>query len=181
MLIVFIIGIVLLKETFTVPKLLGVLSLLVGGLVLTWKGMPFGRVWDKGIQLVLLSAVFRSIGSVIDKVAMGYFSQQLYGFIEFLIPSLAVWMIAKAKIKQMDRLIKRKGWWVLLSSLLVAVDYYCELSAFKLMEVSVSFPLFALSQVLIVIGGITLLGERDSLPQKILGTIFMIAGGWLLV
>src|SRR3989344_2495741 len=151
-------SVIFLKETITLPKIIGTLLIFFGVIVLTYKDKNvFGRLSDRGIQLTLLTALLIAIVSVLDKVAMRYFSVGLYGFLVYMIPGLLIGIFASKKLNEIKKLIREKGFVVLISSVLGFLFYYLRLKAYSLEEVSKVFPITQLSVLVVVFGGIFIL------------------------
>jgi len=176
-----ILSVVFLKEVLTFEKVLGTVIIFVGFLVLHHSRKVTLFKWtDKGIKLVLLAAFLIAISSIIDKYALTFFTAGMYGGLVFLLPGLFLGVFAMRKKGRVKSLLKNKLRWLLTAVVLSVVAYYFMLSAYKLADASLVFPIVRSATIITVLGGITFLGERKQIAKKIVATLIVLAGVVLL-
>ena len=169
-------SVLLLAEILTSNKIIGTLLIFLGIVLLTYerKGR-FRRFSEKGVQFTILTAFLVALVAIVDKAGMNYFSQGTWGFLVYLIPGLILMPLMRKRIPELRRLFKR--WPLVLAAVALApAYYYAELSAFKLADASLVFPVVRLSTMVAVIGGIILLREREEIPRKLISTAIVILG-----
>jgi len=76
----FIFAIVLLKEVFTVYKMLGVILIVLGIAILTWKKGAFKHLRHPGVNIAIAGAIVVGFITIIDKYNMNFFDPIFYGF-----------------------------------------------------------------------------------------------------
>lgn len=174
-------SVIFLKESITLLKVVGTFLIFFGVIILTYKNKKvFGKLSDRGVQLTLLTALLIALVSILDKVAIKYFSVGLYGFLVYLIPGSLIGLFAFNKTKEIKKLIKERALVVLISAILGFLFYYLRLKAYSLEEVSKVFPITQLSTLVVVFGGIFILREKTDIFKKILSAIIMILGAILI-
>jgi drug/metabolite transporter (DMT)-like permease len=177
-LLVFLLALAFLGEAFTMSKLAGTLFIFLGVVLLTWSGGLFRRFRERGVQLVMVTVLFSSFVSLIDKVAVQYFSAGVYGLLVWLIPAMILGVIAYRELPKLKHTITKRLHYILLASIFISFAYFFELTAYKLpgAQISLIFPILRLSPLVSTTLGIALLGERKELGRRILGALVMIAG-----
>lgn len=167
----------LISEALTFHKTFGTILIFFGMILLTYKrGKLFGRLSDIGVRLTLFTSFLMALVSVVDKVALKYWSVSTYAFVAFLIPGLILGAITVKRMDRFVKLIKSKLLLLVLTSILGVGVAYFQFSAYKLTDVSNVFPVFRLSTLVATVGGIILLKEKKDILQKIVGAIIMIIG-----
>lgn len=135
---------------------------------------------DKGIKIVLLQAVSAAVITIFIKTASAYTS----------IPVLMVWMslpslfifplLVKDTRKRLSRFVGQNPISVFgfaLSSLFAMYGY---VFAVKHGSVSIATAIYHAMIIVAVVAGITVLGEKEDVAKKIIGTLVTIAGILLL-
>lgn len=160
-------------ETFTPIQLGGLLVLFLG---VSAVAAPHKLRGDKGVQFALLSAFLFSITTIMIKATIGSIppAAQVAGL---ALPSLIVFpMFSKnfgSKLKQFTR--DRMALKLVAASSSVAV-LFLTVYAYAIGPAAKIGAIFQGSLVLSVFAGIILLGEREDLSRKLLGSILVIIG-----
>lgn len=169
-----------LSEPFPLSKIIGTILIFVGIFMLNLRKRIFS-LKDFGIQLIILTAFLVSVATTVDKIALGFFSPVVYGFFIFLADTIAFGFIASKRIVHLKGLLKSKMKIIVVAGFIDAIAYLGILSALKLQQASISFPLIILgSGMTAVIGGIIILKERQNILQKIFGSLIAILGALLV-
>lgn len=175
---------VFLGENVTLAKILGTLVIFTGIVMLTWKKGSLDKLKDKGIQLVLLTALLTAMVTLLDKHNMTLgISKGFYGMVMYLIPCALHGVRAKSRGRKIKRIIKNQGPYVLLVGLIYGVLYYylfLYAYSFPEAEISIIYPISQLKILLAVILGYLWLGETQSLGKKLAASALMIAGAVLV-
>lgn len=177
----FIGGALFLSEPFTLMKV-GAVALIVGGnIVALYK--HGGAVSAKGALYMLGVVIGLGMGYVADKFVIGHYPIALYSAISYFFPSLyclAILAFQKGWIAELKNESVRLGWKLPILALVGTAGYYFALKTFLIADVSVAVPVIFTSTIFTALGGILILGERGSIPQKILGALIVFSGVVLL-
>jgi drug/metabolite transporter (DMT)-like permease len=168
---------IILGELITMQKILGVALIFLGLVYLNYKKGSWGSFADRGVQLTFLVAIISALTAVVDKKATAYWTPGVYGALVYIIPSIFIGAYAiTQKGKDVKHIIKTKHSWLIAVVILGFIFYFCQLSALKLAEASVVYPVLRMSSLFTVLGGIIFLNERSDILKKIISTIVVIAG-----
>jgi len=180
-LFLFIFSVILLSETITIEKIIGIFLIFCGLIILTYKPkIKFGTLKDKGVQLTLIGALLSAFVAIIDKKSLDYFTPGTYGFLVYLIPALIFIIFGRKHYHDIKKILKTKKIYLITVVFLGFLFYYFQLKAYSLAEVSQVFPITRLSALITVIGGIIFLRERKELGKKIISTLIILIGAILL-
>ncbi len=170
-----------LKEPLTFEKILGSLFVFFGAFLLSYrKGQKLGKLTEIGYQLTILSSFLVALVSIVDKVALRYWSSTFYSFSVYFFPALILGGFIVKRTNKLKELIKSRWKALIIVVILQVIYYYSRLEAFKLAQVSIVFPILKLSILVGVFGGIIFLKEKERILQKIISALFMIIGAWLV-
>jgi uncharacterized membrane protein len=173
----FILAIVILKETLTVSKVLGVTLIFIGILVVSYKKRKkFGSLTEPGVIYTLLSALFTSFVLIIDSVGSKLTDPGVYAFFVYLIPAIFLFIPAMKKKKQIKKILTNRFNITSLSVFLGAISYYLIILAFQYGEASVVIPISEASFIFSVLGGIIILKERKNIKRKLIGSGIIFIG-----
>ena len=129
------------------------------------------------------AVVLISIGIAFDKYLLFYFSPIFYIFIAFLGLPLPMLLMRKEAVPDFFWFLKniRKNYKIIGVTLLLVIGAVSLMFAYKTGgEISRITPITGFGTVLLVVGGIVFLKERDHLWKKIVATLFGIIGVILL-
>lgn len=174
---VVVLAFIFLGESLQAKQYIGIFILFIG---LSIAVSPHKFFMDKGIKIALLNAVGAAIITVLIKAASSYAS----------IPVLMVWMslpslfifplLIKDTRKRLSQFVGQNPMAVFgfTGSSLFAMYGY--VFAIKHGSVSIATAVYHAMIIVAVVAGITLLGEKEDVVKKILGTLVTIAGILLL-
>ena len=166
----------LLSEVITLNKIFGVFLIIAGTTILTIKkGKLFGKLKEFGIQMTLLYAFLVSIANVTDKFVVGFVPPATYGLFAYLLPGLVIGMSTK-KLTSLPKIFRGRLKILLLAAGMDVAAYFLALNAYQLADVGNIIPVFQISTMISVLGGIILLRERTEISKKIVGAILTIFG-----
>lgn len=163
---IFLGGVLVLGEPFSIAKGLGVLLIIGGAVLAVWEGSGFGL--SRGLGLVLAGTLTASTSSLIGKtIVEETLSPTLYlGLISAL---AALWLFIGLP-NRIERIAKewRFHWSrVLIVGGVLGVTVFLLFKAYQIGQASRVGPVYGFSLVLSVLGGILLLGEREHVRLKV--------------
>ncbi len=165
-----------LKEEITIFRVISSVFIFLGLFVLTFEKKPFRRISERGVQLAIITAFFISLSALLDKIAIQCFSQNFYGFLQFILPAVYFLPLIVKRKERMLNFIREAAGFIALTSFMSAWRFYFQLTAYKYLELSLAFPLMRVSVLVTTFAGITFLGETKRIKQKIFGSILMFVG-----
>ena len=171
---------VFLGEVLTTNKILGTFLIFFGLIVLTYKRKALGRFREPGVNLVLLMSFLWSLVGLIDKTALNYWPVPTYSFMVFLFPSLIMGAVTTRRVDKLVRMVKDRFWYIVAGSLSIVTTAYTGFVAIKLTDISNAVPVFKLSALVSVLGGVLLLKEEKEIWKKAVGAVIMILGAVLI-
>lgn len=173
-------GLLIFGEKITAAKLLGVSLIVLSNLAVLWQG---GRPRpSRGFLLGLLGVFVFVSYSFVDKSLLRIFSPNLYKALLLSIES--VWLFLSLGGQRFNRSfseIKLQGWPITIVGPLLSVALLLVARAFQAGgEASRVLPILSLSTVLVTIGGVVLLGEKEGLGRKLLSALVALAGAFFI-
>jgi len=175
---VFIFGIIILGEHFSLLKFIGTILTLISGWLLVNKLKKKQSI--KGIILAFVSTLFYAIVIVFYKFLFVEFNSSSLTFFIFFIPAIINLIIMPNSIKRILSMIKE-------SKLVVVIA--CSLGAFANLSMNYALTFGEISKVLVIIEAfliVTLVGEHIFLKEKknllikILAVIIVVVGAILI-
>lgn len=183
--IIFIFSIILLKESITIPKILGIALIIYGLSFLREQKSVISSLKavfkDQSCQFYLLFMLMLALGRVIDKRGISYFPTTTYSFLEFAISValLLIFLAAKRELPETLNYGKRKLGWAAGAGIVIAIKYVAYLKAISQIELSVVSPISSLGAlVALALAAIFL---KEKVKKRWWAAILMIAGAALLV
>jgi len=174
-------GAFILKEAATWNRIIGTILIFIGACFLLWHPeKKFGRLRDSGIKWTLLTAFLLAVVAIIDKYALTWFVPEVYGLMVFLIPGIILSFFLKGRIHHVRHLLKKRKFVTFSAIILGSASYYFMLRAFKIADITFVYPLIQLETIVVILGGIILLGEREHFWQKIIAGVIVVAGALII-
>lgn len=177
--IVLLLSFLFLNEALTLNKVIGVLIIIIGAVILSYKVRRKYKITRTGMRLMITYLILYSVIRILDKATIIYFNPGFYGFLLFLIPGLLLTLNYARKEKR----AKVTGKNLLLSILLGFLGflgYYFVLLAYQLTEVSRITPLLQLNIIIAMIGGFFFYKEKGLL-RKSIGALIVLIGAILII
>lgn len=174
-------GILLLGETTSGIKLVGILLVLMGILISSIRKGKF--VYNKWVFVQLISSIGFGISVLLDKVVSPHFSSGIYLFFSVFITSLGLLLLARWKKVLTYILSFNKMYYAttFLTSFLFIAAYYVVIRVYGMGgDVVIVTALTQIKLPLIVLGGYYIYHEKNDLSQKVLGVITVLVGIILL-
>ncbi len=169
----------ILGEPLTPLKIIGVGLIMLGNFLISFGKQKLKL--SRGMIIIIVASLMFSTINFGDKYLLGFFSTALYNFILYSVSSLILLSFIKFDVKKIINELKLHGPIVFLTGLIFAVGIYFFEKSIKLGEVSRVVQIHSSSIIFTVLLGIILLKERENLWKKILATISVFVGVYLLI
>lgn len=172
-------GFISFKEKLTVEKLLGAFLLIGSNIFVffrkdSWKNKKY-------IIIGVVANIAMGIALFLDVSTSTNFSLAIYISLTLLIPALINSLVEKIKFTDLRYEYKiNKSRLILLTGILWSIMMFSKLLSYRFGEVTKIAPLCSLSVMLNVIVAYVFFKERDNLLRKIIASIFIIIGVFLI-
>ncbi len=176
--VTFVASCIFLGESFTLQKVVAVMLILLGNLLIVYKGTTIK--FDKAFFLAVFAAVSIGIGLTIDKRASIAYALPVYAFINFFVPALYNIFLPPLPFSTIAREVKGALWKIALLAAIGVLGYYFTLKSLSLAEASKVVPIISSSIILVVLAGAIFLKERSHLGRKTIASICVCIGVVLL-
>ena len=179
--VTFLVAVALLHESFTLAKAVAIGLIVLGNVLALYQRNTAFPI--RGVLYMLIIASALGCAYVADKFSLPHYPLPLYASITYFVPALYCLLVILARrspVKSITEEMRRGGWRVPFLAALGVVGYYFSLKAVLLTEVSRVLPIMYCSTILTALGGILILKERGSVPQKLIGAVITVLGVLLL-
>lgn len=173
----FSLSIIVLGESFTVPKAAGAGLIIGGNLLIAFKNKQLK--FDRGWWWALVPPIAIGVAWTIDKVASSYYPLSLYSTLIWA-AGIIIIVLPKISVRELGWELKNAGGRVWVMAVLSVGNYYLLLKALSMQEASRVIMVFATQGVLVVLAGIIFLRERTQIFRKIVAAC-LVFGGILLL
>ena len=176
---ILVMGFISFKEKLTVEKLLGAILLIGSNIFVffrkdSWKNKKY-------IIIGVVANIAMGIALFLDVSTSTNFNLAIYISLTLLIPALINSLVEKIKFTDLRYEYKiNKSKLILLTGILWSVMMLSKLLSYRFGEVTKIAPLCSLSVMLNVIVAYVFFKERDNLLRKIIASIFIIIGVFLI-
>ncbi len=172
---------IFLREQVDLVRIIGMLLVLAGITVVSWKGKEWKL--NKGHLFVLAGAFFSGLSFTNDAFLLNHFEAPSYSAIAFLFPALLLLAIRPKSISKFRLFLDKKRLFrMVIASFLLGVGtlgvYY---SYQRGGDASQIMPISQSSVILVVILAFIFLKERNRFTQKVIGSLLAFIGIWLLM
>lgn len=173
--VTFIVSILVLDETFSGNKVLGMGLIIAGNLIALYK--HGGYVTRRGLMFAFVTVIALGLAYVADKAASSSYPQGLYMMISYFFPAIyMIPLIRGGRISALKKEYKLAGWRLPLLGFVSASGYYFVLKTLRIAEASTAIPIIFTSTILTALGGIIILKERSNITQKLVGAVIVVVG-----
>ena len=173
-----IIGILFLSEKYSPLSYLGLFLIIISTLFMVYDGKKINI--DRGIFYAFIMALTSALVAVFDKIILNDFSSFTYVFVNSILTGI-IFSFRKGIFSKGLKLFKQNTKLVLTTSVLNVGSWAAFLFVLQNTEVSKTFTIYkSLSLIVPVVLGITILGEKGKLWQKITGAVIGSLGILLL-
>lgn len=173
-----IIAFLVMGEKLSLINYLGILIVFLG---LSFISSPKKIVYDKGILLSFVCSVITAILSVMTKFLSPQVSPSIIVFAMSL-PSVFLFPLFVKNWKQRAKdLYHKSRLTILMIATASVVTMYLQINALLIGTVTQVMGVFQAMSFVAVLAGIFVMGEKDNLRHKIMGSIIVIIGAYLLI
>ena len=165
-------------EKLSTLNYLGVLIVFIG---LSFVSSPKKFIYDKAIYVSLLCSIITAILTILTKSVSSHASPTVV-ILAMSFPSIFLFPLFIKNWKQRTKSFYSKSKIsILIISSTSLIATYLQVSALSAGAVSQVMGIYQGMSFVAVIAGIFLLGEKDNVWQKIIGSIVVIVGAYLLI
>lgn len=177
----FFLALIFLGETFTLSKLAGVILIVTANIILLAGNLKHAKIDPKGVRYTLLLALILSVAWLFDAVNVKAWGVGVFCMFSFFAPVIMSSFFPTIKKTQLVRELTLTPWWqFLVLGFFNLIGYGFMLKALTLGEASSVMPIATSTTPFVVLIGIVLLGERDSLVRKIFSSILVLIAIYLM-
>lgn len=173
-------GIFLLGETLAWKDLLGIFMIISSVYIISFKEISFRQHVSSGPILLAWSVAFvAALIAVLEKIILTNYNTNvnIYSFLMYLFPTVfLVFFLNKRRINLTIEIIKNDYGKIFFTSCFMAVSYYTALMSYKLLPISLAYPLIQTSTVIGVLVGTFLFEDGKDWPKKSFASIVAICG-----
>lgn len=177
----FFLAILFLGESFTFSKLAGVILIVTANVILLAGNLRHTKINPRGVRYTLLLALILSVAWLFDAVNVKAWGVGTFCMFSFFAPVLMSSFFPTIRKEQLLRELTFTPWWqLLILGFFNLVGYGFMLKALTLGEASNVMPIATSTTPLVVLIGIILLGERDSLFRKLFSSALVLIAIYLM-
>jgi len=179
---VFIVAALVLGESVTFVKTIGILVICVGTIIVsTEKGMMM-KLKSRGVQLAILAAGIIGLVRTVDKFAIssGIISPAFHGVFTWGVPAVLVVLVFHPSTKSIRKMASRNGWKLFATAVFMELSFFFTLMLYSTVEASIVQNLTMLGILGTMVAGYFWLGEKTNIRNRIIGGCVMIVGAALL-
>ena len=177
----FFLAILFLKESFTLAKFAGVVLIVLANVLLLAGNLRHSKIDLKGIRYTLLLAFILSVAWLFDAINVRAWGVGTFCAFSFFAPVIMSSFFPTIKKLELKRELVLTPWWqFLVLGFFNLVGYGFMLKALMLGEASNVMPIATSTTPFVVLIGIILLGERDSLARKIFASVLVLFAIYLM-
>ncbi len=177
----FFLAIIFLKESFTLSKLAGVALIVIANIILLAGNLHHTKIDLKGIRYTLVLAILLSVAWLFDAVNVKAWGVGVFCMFSFIAPVIMSSFFPTIKKIDLQKELRLTPWWqFLVLGFLNLVGYGFMLKALTLGEASNVTPIATSTTPFVVLIGILILGERDSLARKIFASVMVLVAIYLM-
>jgi uncharacterized membrane protein len=176
----------ILGETLSMTGIIGVLLIALGTYVLKLKGVntvlePFRKLSkERGVQLIMIVILIYSITANTDKIGVKMTSPVLWPLSVYALSSLFMLPVMMKKSSNWKSQVKTSWKPLALLGGLGGLSIILQMTAFKLTLVTYVIAIKRFSIPITLLISYILLNERDDFPQRLIGSLIMVAGAVLI-
>jgi transporter family protein len=174
-----ILALIILGETITVTKLIGMIGIGIGTyMMITKKNVKDKKTTDsKWFMYAILSAVFASLTSILGKIGIQGVESNLGTAIRTIVVLIMAWIVVFVSHKQGEiKNINKKSWiFICLSGITTGLSWLCYYRALQDGQASIVVPIDKLSIVITVAFSYFFLNEKLT-KKSFVGLVLIMAG-----
>lgn len=177
----FFFAILFLGESFTFSKLAGVILIVTANVILLAGNLRHTKINPRGVRYTLLLALILSVAWLFDAVNVKAWGVGVFCMFSFFAPVIMSSFFPMIKKHQLLRELALTPWWqFLVLGFFNLIGYGFMLKALTLGEASNVMPIATSTTPFVVLIGILLLGERDSVARKLFSSALVLGAIYLM-
>jgi len=179
--ITFVLGVIFLKESFTLSKLAAIILIIFANTLLYLGSKRGSVISSQGIKYMTILIVVLSVAWLFDAINVKNWGVGTFTTLSYLAPFVLSAFFPPLKWAVIKKELTLTPWWqFLVLGFFSLVGYGSLLKAYTLGEASSVTPVATSTTPLVVLAGVILLGERDFLGRKLLASILTFLAIYLM-
>ena len=179
--ITFVLGVIFLKESFTLSKLAAIILIIFANTLLYVGSKRGSVISSQGIKYMTILIVVLSVAWLFDAINVKNWGVGTFTTLSYLAPFVLSAFFPPLKWAVIKKELTLTPWWqFLVLGFFSLVGYGSLLKAYTLGEASSVTPVATSTTPLVVLAGVILLGERDFLGRKLLASILTFLAIYLM-
>lgn len=163
-----------LGEKITLLKIISVIFIILGSFIICSEKRKVN--FSKGVIFAIMASFFLACAVLLDKAFVLNYSLPTYMSLVLYLPAFWIFLFTKNKSKRVIKELKLQKFGVVITGLFFGWSLFSLLAAIAVGEVSRVVPVFELSLVLVVLGGVIILKENEKIVKKFIGSLFILLG-----
>ena len=172
-------GVIFFREHLTYLDTLGILAIIVSSIVISWRGIPLKeQLTSKPILLAWVSSLLVATITLLEKWLIADVDVVLYSFIgAFAIPSiiLLLFLNGSRRVAAKSLLVNHKLK-IALFSIFMLVAFVSGVSLYKILPISIAYPLIQSATVFTVVIGTFIFEDNKDWSRKLLAALIAVLG-----
>lgn len=165
-------------EKLSITNYLGVLLVFLG---LSFISTPKKIFYDNGMWLAFVSSFITAAISILIKLVSENASASVIS-LAMSIPSIFLFPLFISSWRKRSKLFYKTSLYGLIATSIASVlALYLQIMALKSGTVSQVMGIYQATSFVAVLAGIFILGEKDAVWEKVIGSVVVIFGAWLLI
>lgn len=171
-------GVLLLGETITALDMVGIGAIILSAIIVSWKKASLrDHLTSKPILLAWLSSLLIAIATLLEKQLLMEVEVFTYACFAFALPSLFLSLFLTQKRRSaIGVLFRHHKMEIVLFSSFLFIAYMSSLFAYKLLPISIAYPLIQSATVFAVIIGTALFENNHHWKRKAFAAFIAILG-----
>lgn len=179
--ITFILGVVFLKESFTLAKVIGIVLIIFANLLLYLGQKTNAVISPMGKKYTGIIVAILSFAWLFDAINVRNWGVGTFAFLSYFAPFLLCAFFPPLKLKEIKDELNLTPWWQFLTLGIFGLSGYANLlKAYTLGEASSVTPIITSTTPFVVLFGVILLGERDNLVRKLIASLLALVAIYLM-
>ena len=171
-------GVLLLGEQLGPKEAVGITFIIASVFIISYKRISFREhISSRPILLAWFSAALVAFITVLEKILLMNTEVLTYALFAFLLPSIfLVPFLNKKRLLEVRGILDSHKRELLIFSILMLGAYYTGISAYKLLPISIAYPVIQSSTVFGVLIGTALFEQSQHLGKKVLAAVIAVIG-----
>ncbi len=174
-------SVLVLGESLSPLTIAGTIIIFLGMVAVSWNRKLWDNMTWKGVGLSLAGAILIGLTAVIDKFNMvSDVSPAVYGIMLYLLPGIVFAAIAMTRKKELVKSTKTHWKDLAIVGAIGAVYFWIILNAYKVVELSIAYPVLQLSVLFTMALAYYVLKEKVDFRNRLIGAVMIVIGAILV-